>query len=212
MARFNIQVVLLVAMAAVMISATGVSARCHRLARPSLRDSTGVLCVGEVAELISQNEGRQHTAYDHRAGFRAVGCGYNLDDNPEERRKELEAAGLDYDRVYKGETRLNSMEITGLLIHDAKRALDRVRDNIQRLDNFCCSMRAIFADIQHTVGSKENFPRDDVEQVIDRVDKEDYKKAADELEKSDWCSKSHHRNRCDRNLDVLERGCGRSTD
>ncbi|KAL2642378.1 hypothetical protein R1flu_009965 [Riccia fluitans] len=165
------------------------------------------MCVGEVAELLSMHEGRHHMAYDHRGGWRAVGCGYNLDQDVDRRKKELQELGLDYDKVYKGEQRLEGMEITELLILDAKRALDRVGENIKRLENFSCEMKAVFADIQHTAGSAEKFPREDIDQVIEKVASEEWEKAADELEKTDWCSKSHHRFRCDHNLELLEKGC-----
>ncbi|KAL2607755.1 hypothetical protein R1flu_026328 [Riccia fluitans] len=207
MARGNIQLVVLVALCAVMFSAPVISARSHHLRRPSFRGSEEVMCLGSVAELLSQHELRHHKAYDHKCGFRAIGCGYNLDENQDQRRKELESIGLDFDRVYKGEKELNSMQITELLLLDAKRALDRVGENIQRLDQFCCSMKAVFADIQHTAGSTDKFPRDDVNEVIERVANEDYRKAADELERTEWCSKSDNKMRCEHNLDVLERGC-----
>ncbi|KAL2624384.1 hypothetical protein R1flu_008629 [Riccia fluitans] len=38
------------------------------------------MCVGSVAELLHQHEGRNRCAYDHKGGFRAIGCSYNLDD------------------------------------------------------------------------------------------------------------------------------------
>ncbi|KAL2607757.1 hypothetical protein R1flu_026330 [Riccia fluitans] len=213
MAQFSVQLVVLVALSAVMFSAPVISARYHNLRQSSFnyRGSEKVMCLGSVAELLSQHEGRQHTAYDHKGGFRAIGCGYNLDENQDQRRKELEAIGLEFDKVYNGEMRLNSMQITELLMLDAMRALNRVGENIRRLDNFCCSMKAVFADIQHTAGSTEKFPRDDINEVIERVANEDYRKAADELERTEWCSKSHHRMRCDHNLDVLERGCESSS-
>ncbi|KAL3695900.1 hypothetical protein R1sor_009976 [Riccia sorocarpa] len=212
MVRVILQLVLLVALTAVMVSPPVVSAYSHHHLRrpgfPAFRyRGTGVLCIGEVAELLSTHEGRHHTAYDHPGGWRAVGCGYNLDQDADQRRKELEEAGLDYDRVYKGDQRLNHMQISGLLILDAKRALDRAGENIKRLDDFCCSMKAVFADIQHTAGSTEKFPRQDIEEVINKVADQDWEKAADELERTEWCSKKHHRFRCDHNLEVLEKGC-----
>ncbi|KAL2607761.1 hypothetical protein R1flu_026334 [Riccia fluitans] len=210
MARFSVKLIMLVALSAVVLSAPVISARCHHRREPYRSKAECVDCVGSVAELLAQNEDRHHTVYNHRGGFRAIGCGYNLDDNPDERRKELEAIQLDYDKVYDGEIRLDNMQISELLVFDAWRALDRTRQNIKRLDNFCCQMRAIFADIQHTAGSTDRFPRDDINEVIEKVDSKDFKEAAKELEKTDWCSKSRHKIRCYNNIDYLEQGCGRT--
>ncbi|KAL2631372.1 hypothetical protein R1flu_016058 [Riccia fluitans] len=218
MARLNIQVVLLVALAAVVLSAplTAASSRSHSFLRQQTyrRDfgrsgETGTMCVGSVAELLHQHEGRNRCAYDHKGGFRAVGCGYNLDDDKEQRRRELKEALLDYDRVYKGEQCLDDMQVSGLLTADADRALKRAARNVERLNEFCCPVRAVFADIQHTAGSVDEFPREDMDNVIERVASEDYKTAADELERTKWCSKGRHMSRCSDNLDLVERGCSK---
>ncbi|KAL3675511.1 hypothetical protein R1sor_025459 [Riccia sorocarpa] len=201
MGRANIFLVVLVA---VIVSAPLTAARTPFVSQRGIED---VRCVGEVAELLQQHEGRHRWAYDHRGRFRAIGSGYNLDDNVDERRKELQAAGLDYDKLYNGEIGLDELQITGLLILDAERALRRAGDNIERLEDFCCPLRAVFADIQHTARSADKFPREDLEQVIERAASEDYKSAADELERTKWCSKGRNRGRCRDNLDIVEEGC-----
>ncbi|KAL2607756.1 hypothetical protein R1flu_026329 [Riccia fluitans] len=204
MSRANFSLVVLVALSAVLFSAPLIAAR----GRTRLRDERDVRCVGSVGELLQQHEGRQRWAYDHRGGFRAIGAGYNLDDNVDERRKELqEALSLDYDKVYKGEIGLDELQISELLILDSLRALKRTEQNIERVKDFCCSLRAVFADIQHTAGSADRFPREDVHKVIEKVASEDFKSAADELERTKWCSEGRNKGRCRDNLDVVERGC-----
>ncbi|KAL3689207.1 hypothetical protein R1sor_015516 [Riccia sorocarpa] len=53
--------------------------------------------------------------------------------------------------------------------------------------------RSVFADIQHTAGSVDKFPKEDMDQIIERMASEDYKTAAHELKHTIWCSKSRHR-------------------
>ncbi|KAL3700894.1 hypothetical protein R1sor_018916 [Riccia sorocarpa] len=200
MARINIRLVVLVALAVVVLSAPLTAAR------RNIGDATK--CVGEVAELLQRHEGRHRWAYKHPLGrFRAVGVGYNLDDNKDQRRKELERAGLDYDKVYNGDIGLTELEISGLLILDADRDLERIEQTEGRFKDLCCQVRAVFADIQHTAPSAEEFPREDLDQVIERASSQDYKTAADELERTKWCSQGRNRGRCRDNVDLLERGC-----
>ncbi|KAL2649409.1 hypothetical protein R1flu_017537 [Riccia fluitans] len=222
MARLNVQLLLLVAVSTMVFSAQVISGRRHVLPFEKdvdiekyvdilplfshQRDESEVLCVGEVSELISMHEVRERCAYDHKGGFRAVGCGYNLDDNVGERMQELRVALADYERVYKGEECLTDMQITGLLAVDAKRALNRAAENVNGLNKFCCSLRAVFADIQHTVGSSSNFP-DEMDLVIEKSTSEEFRKAADELERTKWCSQRGNRDRCEDNLDLMDRGC-----
>ncbi|KAL3691176.1 hypothetical protein R1sor_004827 [Riccia sorocarpa] len=72
---------------------------------------------------------------------------------------------------------------------------------------FCCRLQAVFADIQHTAQSVDDFPRQDMEKVIDQVASEDYEKASFEIPKTDWCNK--HQMRCIDASDLIFRGCER---
>ncbi|KAL3699121.1 hypothetical protein R1sor_017143 [Riccia sorocarpa] len=210
MGRVSMSLLVLVALAAMVVSApTMTAARSHHNIYRVRDEESDVFCVGHVVELLQWHEGRHQRAYDHEGGYRAVGAGYNLDDEKDNRRKELEEAGLDYDKVYNGETRLNQLQISGLLVLDAQRALRRAEKNIERLRDFCCSVRAVFAEIQHSVGSAKNFPRDDLNQVIEKAASRDWGSAADELQRTKWCSQQagKYRNRCNDHLDLVDRGC-----
>ncbi|KAL3693117.1 hypothetical protein R1sor_006768 [Riccia sorocarpa] len=222
MTRANVQLLLLVPLMVVLFTAPSIAARSHHIRQPvqpavnqkhtyisSFLSSRrgGILCVGEISELLSQHEGRHPCAYDHEGGYRAVGCGYNLDDDVDEREWELLEALADYDEVYNGTSCLNNVQISGLLILDAARALDRAAENVEGLKDLCCPIRAVFADIQHSSGAAKNFPKEDLHRVIERVASEDYEVAANELRKTKWCSQTWNKKRCVHDLDLFERGC-----
>ncbi|KAL2609677.1 hypothetical protein R1flu_028250 [Riccia fluitans] len=203
----RVTLVMFVAVAAVAFFAPPIAARSHHIRLFPRAAKDDVLCVGSVVELLQLHEGRQFKAYDHKGGFRAVGAGYNLDYKTDKRRSELQEIGLDYDRVYNGEMKLDDLQISELLVRDAKRALRRAGKNLESLNELCCALQAVFADIQHTVGSTDNFPRDDLDQVIQKTSSQDFKSAADELERTKWCSDRVHKNRCEDNLELFDRGC-----
>ncbi|KAL3678739.1 hypothetical protein R1sor_021695 [Riccia sorocarpa] len=218
MARLEVQLVLLVAAIAVAFITPALAARTgvirqpiekHRNVHPFFRGRgwTGVLCVAEVSDYLEKHEGRHDCAYDHPNGFRAVGVGYNLDDDVETRKSELSATFADYEKVYKGDKCLNNLQISGLLLLDSKRALDRASESVKPLNDFCCSVQAVFADIQHASGAAKDFPERDLRKVIEKAALQEYKGAARELEKTQFCSTSENKNRCDDHYDRFEQGC-----
>ncbi|KAL2603038.1 hypothetical protein R1flu_017251 [Riccia fluitans] len=122
MARVNIGLVLLAALAAVLLSPPVIATHTHHLRRRTTGGCSKIMSIGHTADLMQQHEGRRACAYNHKGGFRAVGSGYNLDQDRDQRRSELRAAGLDYDRVYKGDQCLEDLQISGLLMLDAERS------------------------------------------------------------------------------------------
>ncbi|KAL2609797.1 hypothetical protein R1flu_028370 [Riccia fluitans] len=218
MARVNVKLVLLVAVAAVALSTPVNAARAGVIRQPvdkylnvhplfGGRGWKGVLCVTDVSQYVEEHEGRHECAYDHSSGFRAVGVGYNLDDDVETRKSELSLSFADYDKVYKGEDCLNNIQISGLLLLDAKRALDRAAEHVKPLNDFCCKVQAIFADIQHSSGAAKDFPEEDMRQVIERAALKEYKGAAHELKKTNYCSTEENKKRCDDHLERFKNGC-----
>jgi hypothetical protein len=47
---------------------------------------------------------------------------------------------------------LNTVQISALLALDTRRALDRAAKSVKTLDAQCCSVMAVFGDIQHSSG------------------------------------------------------------
>jgi len=162
------------------------------------------LCVPTTSQTLEDHEGRHPCSYDHPNGFRAVGAGYNLDDDVDTRRRELSILFLDYDKVYSNETCLWDIQITSLLVLDSKRALDKAAESVEPLDDFCCDLQAVFADVQHSLASK-SFPNKDLKMFIEKAALKQWGNAADELKESDWCY--DNKKRCDDNIVTVKSGC-----
>lgn len=175
------------------------------------RDSTlfgslkSLVCIPTVNKLIEEHEGRQSCAYDHPKGYRAIGVGYNLDDDVDTRRAELFRMLLDYDKVYKGDTCLWDIQITTLLTLDGQRDLTRAGEDLQGLDEFCCEVQAVFADIQHSLLGKESITGRDLKGVAEGAALGEWSSAAKELEQSNWCTVNE--DRCEDNVKALNSGC-----
>jgi hypothetical protein len=56
-------------------------------------------CIPKTESLLLEHGARRECAYDLRSGDRAVGVGYNLDDDGKTRRVELATVLADYEKV-----------------------------------------------------------------------------------------------------------------
>lgn len=178
----------------------------HHAREASLLSSLkSLVCIPAINKLIEEHEGRERCAYDHAKGYRAVGVGYNLDDDVETRKAELFRMLLDYDKVYSGETCLWDIQITTLLTLDGQRALTKAGEDLQGLDNFCCDVQAVFADIQHSLGGSKSVTGRDLRNVAERAALGEWSSAAKYLKQSDWCEQN--KLRCEDNVETLDSGC-----
>jgi hypothetical protein len=136
-----------------------------------------------------------------------VGVGYDLDVDKDTRRSELSTVLADYDKVYEGKSCVNTIQMSALLTFDAKRDLDRAAHYVKSLDEQCCDVMAVFADIQHS-GGKDVYEGNDLESFIEAVSAKKWQKAVEKLESTQWCS--DHRERCRENMGIIAKGCGDS--
>ncbi|CAK9866040.1 unnamed protein product [Sphagnum jensenii] len=166
--------------------------------------SIRAVCIPKTQSLLEKHEGRHECAYNKSDGSRAVGVGYNLDDDPDTRRSEISGVLANYDKVYKGEECLNNFQISALLALDAKRVLDRAANSVASLDDLCCSVMAVFGDIQHSAGS-EVFESSEFEEFVGAVSAKKWEKAAKKLKETKWCQK--HKHRCEDDRDIIREGC-----
>jgi GH24 family phage-related lysozyme (muramidase) len=164
-----------------------------------------VVCIPTAIQTLEDHEGRHSCAYDHPKGFRAVGVGYNLDDDVESRRAELSRLFLDYDKVYSGDSCLWDIQITTLATLDAQRALKQAAEAVEPLDDFCCEVQAVFVDIQLSIGASKSLSGRDLKDVVEKASVGDWSSAAHELKKTNWCY--DNKLRCDDNFDVVKSGC-----
>lgn len=61
--------------------------------------SIRAVCIPKTQSLLEKHEGRHECAYKKSDGSRAVGVGYNLDDDPDTRRSEISGVLANYDKV-----------------------------------------------------------------------------------------------------------------
>lgn len=163
-------------------------------------------CIPRTESLLLEHDARHECAYDLLNGERGVGVGYNLDDDPETRRSELATVLADYDKVYRGEVCLNTVQISALLALDTRRALDRAAKSVKALDEQCCAVMAVFGDIQHSAG-KHAFENNSFEEFIEAVSAKEWHKAGEELLQAQWCSEN--KERCLDDKTIIVEGCGK---
>jgi hypothetical protein len=164
-------------------------------------------CIPTTESLLLEHEGRHECVYNLTNGDKAVGVGYDLDDDKETRRSELSAVLADYDKVYEGKACLNTIQISALLALDTRRTLDRAANSVKSLDEQCCDVMAVFGDIQHS-GGKDAFEENGFEDFIEAVSAKKWEKAADMLEGTHWCR--DNKDRCRDNKGIISKGCGGS--
>jgi hypothetical protein len=165
-----------------------------------------VLCLPTTESLLLDHDGRHECVYKLPNGDKAVGVGYNLDDDKEKRRSELSTVLADYDKVYEGKACLNTIQISALLALDTRRALDRASNSVKSLDDQCCDVQAVFGDIQHS-GGKNVYKQNGFEDFIEAASAKKWDKAADALESTRWCS--DHKDRCKDDKSIISKGCGK---
>jgi GH24 family phage-related lysozyme (muramidase) len=135
----------------------------------------------DIKELIEKHEGRRDHAYPDTAGHPTVGVGFNLD-RPDAREK-IEALGLNYDDVRAGRQDLSDEQIDSLLDHDVETAISGARNDVSNFDSLPEGVQSAVVDMVFNVG-ESTFA--DFENTIDALENNDFERAADEMEDSDW--------------------------
>jgi hypothetical protein len=166
--------------------------------------AAGALCIPTTESLLLEHDKRHECVYELPNGDKAVGVGYNLDDDKDTRRSELSTVLADYDQVYQGKACLNTIQISALLALDTRRALDRASTSVKSLDEQCCDVQAVFGDIQHS-GGKDVYEQNGFEDFIEAVSAKKWKKAVDTLEGTRWCH--DNKDRCRDNKGIISKGC-----
>lgn len=162
------------------------------------------VCIPTTSSVLVKHEGSHSCAYDHPNGYRAVGSGYNLDDDVERARSELRTTLADYDKVYSGKDCLNSVQIRALVAFDARRALNAAAKEVKALEDWCCDVQAAFADITFSSGHKELRSKE-FTSITEKASAHKWDTAADELHDTRWCE--DHKERCYDNEKVIRKGC-----
>jgi len=196
-------VLLCVAIAGAVLPAPVAASR--KLSRGMASFAIRAWCIPKTESVLEEHEGRHSCVYNLTNGDRAVGVGYNLDDDKETRRSEMSTVLADYDKVYDGNDCLNTVQISALLALDTRRALDRAASSVKSLDEQCCPVMAVFGDIQHSAEGRDAFEGNGFEDFIEAVSAKEWEKAGEKLEETRWCKERKERCRSDKSI-ILE-GC-----
>jgi hypothetical protein len=76
--------------------------------------AAGALCIPTTESLLLEHDKRHECVYELPNGDKAVGVGYNLDDDKDTRRSELSTVLADYDQVNTCMPSSSSSSIIGL--------------------------------------------------------------------------------------------------
>ena len=90
-------VLLCVAIAGAVLPAPVAASR--KLSRGMASFAIRAWCIPKTESILEEHEGRHSCVYNLTNGDRAVGVGYNLDDDKETRRSEMSTVLADYDKV-----------------------------------------------------------------------------------------------------------------
>jgi GH24 family phage-related lysozyme (muramidase) len=161
-------------------------------------------CVPSVSSWVEKHEGRHRCVYENEQGDKAVGVNYNLENDKAARKSELKTVLADYDKVIEGEQCLNDVQISALLLVDAKRKLNEVSEVVHKLDDLCCDIQAVLADLDWSMGQKG---LGDSETFLKEIEKESWEDAATALRTTLWCVS--HKDRCDADVARIEKGCSK---
>eukprot|EP00850_Spirogloea_muscicola_P016113 SM000128S26246 [mRNA] locus=s128:390531:391396:+ [translate_table: standard] len=139
------------------------------------------------ATCLQDREGRHYCAYNSSQGYRAIGAGYALDRDVEERKRELSG-------VYEGKECLNDLQINALLALDARRYLNYAYKAAHALDDWCCEVQAVFAELAFAAGDALEEDKD-FKEVIEKASSRKWEAAADVLKDTAWCEENEKRTR-----------------
>lgn len=142
--------------------------------------------------------------YENEHGDKAIGVNYDLEDDRSTRKSELRTVLADYEKVLKGEQCLNDVQISALLLADTKRKLDEVAETVHKLDDLCCDIQAVLADLDWSMGQKG---LGDSDTFLKEIENGNWEDAATALRATIWCVS--HKDRCDADVAKVEKGCSK---
>jgi lysozyme len=141
---------------------------------------------------IRRHEGVRARAYEDSRGVRTIGVGFNLEE--EDAREKIEALGLNYESVFRGEQILSDYQINFLMEEDVETAINDAtnyvgRENWEGLER---EGREIIINMAYNLGRNRlsGFVR-----LREALVNRDYVSAAEEMEDSRWYHQVGNRSR-----------------
>lgn len=110
-----------------------------------------------LAGQLAFAEDRRTDMYIDSEDHPSIGIGFNLDKSGA--REQIEALGLDYDKVYAGTQSLTEEQIDTLFAQDTKTAQDSARSYIPDFDNLSPERQKALTDMTFNLGSFSGWPK-----------------------------------------------------
>lgn len=154
--------------------------------------------VTRARNIIAEHEGRRYKVYLDQYGHPTVGIGFNLDRAGA--RKTIEALGVNYDALVRGDVILTDAQVNRLFdqdFNDSMRAAYEIVPNFGSLSN---NAQIVVIDMIFNMGKGgvANFTR-----MIQALGKKDYQAAVDGMKSSKWASQVPSRAKFDMYLMTL---------
>lgn len=148
-----------------------------------------------IKQHIEAREGREPKVYPDSAGHPTIGVGFNLDRS--DAQEKIEALGLDYDKVRDGTQTLTDEQIDTLFNADVNQAVSDARGLVSNFDDIPDDKQTVVTDMVFNMGASTfgTFTN-----TIDAIENEDWDRAADEMQDSDWFNQVGNRGTIDVDL------------
>lgn len=148
-----------------------------------------------IKQHIEAREGRETKVYNDTAGHPTIGVGFNLDRS--DAQEKIEALGLDYDKVRDGTQTLTDEQVDTLFDADVNQAVSDARGLVSNFDDIPDDKQTVVTDMVFNMGASTfgTFTN-----TIDAIENEDWDRAADEMQDSDWFNQVGNRGTIDVDL------------
>lgn len=134
-----------------------------------------------VAEMIEKHEGKRDKVYSDTLNNPTIGIGFNL--NRYDAREKIEALGLSYDEIKKGNQSLTDKQIYSLFKDNLNEAINISQSFLPNFNEHPAKIQEVIIDMAFNLGSNKlaGFKK-----FREALLNKDYKVAADEMINSEW--------------------------
>ncbi len=137
---------------------------------------------------LIKHEGFKNQRYYDTGGIPHVGVGFNL--KRYDAKQKISSVGADYDKVLKGEQKLDDKQITFLFRQDLSNATCNAKVIIKDYDSQPAKVKNVVVDMIYNVGPAKfkEFKR-----TINCIEEHNYKGAALRMKRSPWYRQTGYR-------------------
>jgi GH24 family phage-related lysozyme (muramidase) len=134
-----------------------------------------------IKDWIERWEGRRKHVYTDTEGHPTIGIGFNLD-RPSAR-EEIEALGLDYERVRAGTQDLTDEQVDQLFERTVEEAITGAKQSVSNFEELPDDKQMVIVDMVFNLGANK-FSK--FVKTIGAIEGQDWESAADEMRESNW--------------------------